>query len=175
MRILIIGFLVFCGWAALSTWIYVCKIKGLCGEPTTIQAETVSQQEAIAYDTVPQPAIQPQVVIPDNLVIYFAYNVSDFTPDAATNKFFDESNAYINQNLQARLHITGHADARGTDQYNQELGLRRAQSVQAYFESKGMSSGKIVIESRGEKEPADDNNTDAGRAKNRRTVLTIKN
>jgi outer membrane protein OmpA-like peptidoglycan-associated protein len=174
MRILVIGFLVFCGWAALSTWLYVCKIKGLCGEPVTMQADTLNQQNIIA-DSVPQPAIQPQVVIPDNLVIYFAYNESDFTPDAATNRFFDESNAYLNQNLQARLQITGHADARGTDRYNQELGLKRAQNVQRYLESKGMPSGKMIIESRGEKEPADDNNTDAGRAKNRRTVLTIKN
>ena len=175
MRILTIGFLVFCGWAILSTWIYVSKIKGLCGEPTTVQAETVSQKEAITFDSVPQPAIQPQVVIPDNLVIYFAYNESDFTPDAATNKFFDESNAYLNQNLQTRLYITGHTDAKGTDQYNQELGLRRAQSVQRYFESKGIPANKIVTESKGEKEPADDNNTTAGRANNRRTVLTIKN
>jgi flagellar motor protein MotB len=38
-----------------------------------------------------------------------------------------------------------------------------------------MPASKIIIESRGEKEPADDNNTDSGRAKNRRTVLTIKN
>lgn len=174
MRILIIGFLVFCGWAALSTWLYVCKIKGLCGEPVTVQTETVSQMEAIA-DSVPQPEVQLQLVIPDNLVIYFDYNVSDFTPDAAISKFFEESNAYLNQNQQARLHITGHADTRGTDQYNQELGYRRGQSVQRYLESKGMSSDKMVIESKGEKEPVADNNTDAGRAKNRRTVLTIKN
>ena len=175
MRTLVIGFLVFCGWAALSTWLYVCKIKGLCGEPTTVQVETINQQEASVIDSVSQPAVQPQVVIPDNLVIYFAYNESDFTPDAATNRFFDESISYLNQNLQARLYITGHADARGTEQYNQELGLKRAQSVQRYLESKGMPSGKMIIESRGEKEPADDNNTDAGRAKNRRTLLTIKN
>jgi outer membrane protein OmpA-like peptidoglycan-associated protein len=174
MRILIIGFLVFCGWAALSTWLYVCKIKGLCGEPVTVQTEMVSQTSANA-DSVPQPEVKPQLVIPDNLVIYFDYNVSDFTPDAAINKFFEESNAYLTQNQQARLHITGHADARGTDQYNQELGYRRAQSVQRYLESKGMSSDKIVLESKGEKEPVADNNTDAGRAKNRRTVLTIKN
>ncbi len=175
MRILVVGFLLFCGWAALSTWLYVCKIKGLCGEPTTVRVETVNQQEASVIDSVSQPAVQPQVVIPDNLVIYFAYNESDFTPDAATNRFFDESKAFLDQNLQARLYITGHTDARGTDRYNQELGLKRAQSVQRFLESKGMPPGKLIIESRGEKEPADDNNTDAGRAKNRRTVLTIKN
>jgi outer membrane protein OmpA-like peptidoglycan-associated protein len=175
MRILIIGFLVFCGWSALSTWICVCKIKGLCGEPMTMQADTVSQKDVIAPDTIAKPVVQEQAVIPDNLVIYFAFDKSDFTPDAETNRYLDESNAYLNQNLQARLNITGYADAIGTDQYNQTLGLKRAQSVQKYFESRGIPASKIVIESRGEKEPADDNSTTTGRAKNRRTVLTIKN
>jgi outer membrane protein OmpA-like peptidoglycan-associated protein len=46
--------------------------------------------------------------------------------------------------------------------------------MQHYFERKGILSNKIIIESRGEKDPADDNNTSAGRANNRRTVITIK-
>lgn len=175
MRILIIGFLVFCSWTALSTYIYVYKIKGLCGEFKTIQTEVVKPEDVITSDTLTKPVEQAPLVIPDNLIIYFAYNKSEFNPDAATDKFFNESNAYLDQNAQASLSITGHTDARGTDQYNQDLGYRRAQSIQKYFESKGMPASKIVIESRGEKEPANDNNTDSGRANNRRTVLTIKN
>jgi len=42
-----------------------------------------------------------------------------------------------------------------------------------YFERKGMPAAKITIESKGEKEPVDDNSTDKGRANNRRTVITI--
>ena len=174
MKILIIGFLVFSSWVALSTYIYVCKIKGLCGEPTTLQVDTVSQKDVIAYDSVPQPVVQEQAVIPDNLVVYFAFDKSDFTPDAGTNKYFDESNKYLNQNLQARLSITGHTDAIGSNEYNQALGYRRAQSMQHYFESNGIPANKIIIESKGEKEPADDNNTTEGRANNRRTIITIK-
>lgn len=174
MRILIIGFLVFCGWTALSTYLYVCKIKGLCGESKTIETELVKPENVVAADTL-MVAAEPPMKIPENLIIYFAYNKADFNPGTAIDKFIDESKAFLNQNAQARLNITGHTDSKGTDQYNQELGLRRAQSVQQYFASKGISAGKIVIDSRGEKEPVDDNNTDAGRAKNRRTVLTIKN
>ena len=37
MKILIIGFLAFFGWSALSTHIYVCKIKGLCNEPVRLK------------------------------------------------------------------------------------------------------------------------------------------
>lgn len=175
MRILIIGFLVFCGWSALSTYLYVCKIKGLCGESKTIRTEVVKTVDVIPVDTLTKPVEQAPLKIPGNLIIYFAYNKAEFNPDAATDKFFDESHAYLDQNIQTKLSITGHTDARGTDQYNQELGYQRAQSVQRYFESKGIPASKIIIESRGEKEPADDNNTDSGRAKNRRTVLTIKN
>jgi len=174
MKILLIGFLVFSSWSSLSTYIYVCKIKGLCDEPKTIQIDTVTYKDVIAVDTLRKPIMREQAVIPKDLIIYFAFDKSEFNADAETDNYFDESNAYLEQNLQARLSITGHTDAIGTNEYNQALGYRRAQSMQHYFESKGMPANKIIIESKGEKEPADDNNTNAGRTNNRRTVITIK-
>ena len=42
MRILFIGFLAFIAWSALSTYIYVCKIKGLCDEPVAIATQMQS-------------------------------------------------------------------------------------------------------------------------------------
>jgi OOP family OmpA-OmpF porin len=45
--------------------------------------------------------------------------------------------------------------------------------LQDYFERKGIVNRKIIAESKGEKEPTDDNNTISGRANNRRTVITI--
>jgi OOP family OmpA-OmpF porin len=120
-------------------------------------------------------AQEPTAVMPKNLVIYFAFDKSEFNSNAETDKYFDETNAYLVQNSQARLSIIGHTDAIGSDAYNQSLGYRRAQSMQHYFEGKGMLANKIVIESKGEKEPADDNSTTAGRANNRRSAITIKN
>ena len=173
MRILTIGFLVFITWSVLSTYIYVCKIKGLCYEPKTMQTGVVKDKDVIAADTLNKPIVREQAVIPENLVIHFAFDKSEFNPDAMTDKYFDESNVYLNQNSQARLGITGHTDAIGTDEYNQALGYRRAQSTQHYFENKGMPANKITIESKGEKEPVDDNSTKQGRANNRRAVITI--
>lgn len=174
MKILLIGFLALSGWSALSTYIYVCKIKGLCYEAKTIEIRAVSQKDVIAVDTLTKPVGPKQAVIPENLIIYFAFDKSEFNSDAKTARYFIESNPYLDKNSQARLSITGHTDAIGSDEYNQALGYRRAQSVQHYFESKGMLPNKIIIESKGEKEPADDNNTTAGRTNNRRTVITIK-
>ena len=174
MKILIIGFLAFSAWSALSISIYVCKIKGLCDEPVARQISTVGQTDVIAGDTIRKPLMQEQVVIPNDLIIHFAFDKSEFISDAETDNYFDESNAYLNINSQARLKITGHTDAIGPDVYNQALGYRRAQSVQHYFESKGLPANRITIESEGEKKPVDDNNTTSGRANNRRAAITIK-
>ena len=171
MKILIIGFLAFFGWSALSTHLYVCKIKGLCDEPAVMQ---ISNKAIVMGDTSEKPLVPDEAILPGTLSIYFAFDKSEFNSDAGIDKYFDESNAYLNQNSQARLSITGHTDAIGSNEYNQALGYRRAQSMQHYFESKGISANKIILESKGEKEPADNNNTNAGRANNRRTVITIK-
>ena len=173
MKILIIGFLAFSAWSALSTSIYVCKIKGLCDEPVARQISTVGQTDVIAGDTIRKPLMQEQVVIPNDLIIHFAFDKSEFISDAETDNYFDESNAYLNINSQARLKITGHTDAIGPDAYNQALGYRRAQSMLHYFENKGLPANMIIIESEGEKKPADNNNTTTGRANNRRAEITI--
>jgi outer membrane protein OmpA-like peptidoglycan-associated protein len=174
MKILIIGFLVLFGWSALSTHIFVCKIKRLCGETITVQISAVNNKNVITVDTLPKSVVPEQPVIPENMVIYFEFDKSEFKSDAKTEKCFEESKAYLDQNLQSMLSITGHTDAIGSDEYNQALGYRRAKSVQHYFESKGIPANKIIMESKGKKEPADNNSTAKGRANNRRTIITIK-
>jgi OmpA-OmpF porin, OOP family len=174
MKILLIGFLAFSSWSALSTYLYVCKIKGLCDEPVAMQSSSVRQKDAIADDTIRKPVMQEQFVKPNDLIIHFAFDKSEFISDAETDQYFEVSNVYLNKNLQARLNITGHTDAIGSDAYNQALGYRRAQSMQHYFEGKGLPANRIIIESEGEKKPSDDNNTTSGRANNRRAAITIK-
>ena len=168
MKILMIGFLALSAWIALSTYIYVCKIKGLCQVPMTNEILEVSPA-----DTVSESLVQENAVIPNEVIIYFAFDKSEFNPDSPLENYILESKAFLDQNLQARLSFTGHTCAIGTDEYNQALGLRRAQSVKQYFGNKGMPLKNSIIESKGEKEPADDNQTNSGRAKNRRVLVTI--
>lgn len=173
MRILLIGFLVFFTWSAVSTHYYVCKIKNLCNDPVAVQIDAVNVKAVRANDSLSVTMIKKEVPFPGIMKVNFAFDKSEFNPDVATENYFDKSKAYLDQNNAARLSITGHTDAVGSDEYNQALGYRRAQSMQNYFEKKGMIKGKIIVESKGEKDPADDNNTISGRANNRRTVITI--
>jgi outer membrane protein OmpA-like peptidoglycan-associated protein len=173
MKILLIGLLAFSSWSVLSAYIYVCKIKGLCYETSTIQIDTVTHVDMIAEGNAQKPPEVKQTMVPENLIIYFAFDKSEFSSDPNADKFFEKSNVYLDQNPQASLNITGYADAVGSDEYNKALGYRRAQRMKQYFESKGMAESKIKTGSRGEKDPADDNNTSAGRANNRRTIIAI--
>jgi outer membrane protein OmpA-like peptidoglycan-associated protein len=173
MKILLIGFLAFSAWSSFSTYIYVCRIKGLCGEPTSTIVETTSNTNSFAGDTLNSPKAQENVAYPGNHIVYFAFDKSEFNSDAATANYFNESKVYLDQNTHAKISITGHTDSVGSLEYNLALGFRRAKSLQLYFESKGIQPGKIILKSMGENVPADSNATVAGRANNRRTELTI--
>jgi outer membrane protein OmpA-like peptidoglycan-associated protein len=175
MKILVIGFLVFFGWTALSTHLYVCKIKGLCSNSESENISVGNIKDSTAVDSLNKSLVPDLLVVPGTMLIYFAFDKSEFKSDALTDKYFTESNSYLNQNPQARLSITGHTDAIGSDKYNQDLGYRRAQSVRHYLAGKGMPADKIIVESKGEKDPASDNNTESGRSKNRRATIIIKN
>jgi outer membrane protein OmpA-like peptidoglycan-associated protein len=173
MKTLIIGFLVFLGWSAWAANFYVCKIKGLCNETGIAQNAAVDNKDSIGTDTLSRSPL-PAPILPGALSIYFDFDKYEFIPDAMTDKYIVESNAYLDQNSQAVFFIVGYTDAIGSDKYNQALGDRRARGLQNYLLSKGIPANKSVIESKGEKDPAGDNNTSDGRAKNRRTVITIK-
>ena len=174
MKILIFGLLVLIGWSALSTRFYLCNIKGFCNDQVTYPVSNSGNNGVTINDTLNKPVIVEQPLIPDNKLIYFAFDKSEFNSETITEKYVNESHKYLNQNLQARLNITGYTDATGSDEYNEALGYRRAQSIQHYLERFGIDAKRITIDSKGEKEPADNNGTVAGRAANRRAVITIK-
>lgn len=67
----------------------------------------------------------------------------------------------------------GHADAIGTDAYNQKLSVARSEAVKAYLVSKGVEKNRIYTEGKGESSPVADNKTAEGRAKNRRVEVEV--
>ncbi|HET6229060.1 MAG TPA: OmpA family protein [Longimicrobiaceae bacterium] len=69
--------------------------------------------------------------------------------------------------------IVGHTDNTGTDEYNMALSQRRAQAAAGYLVSQGIAAGSIRTEGRGESEPVAGNDTEAGKARNRRVEVAI--
>jgi OOP family OmpA-OmpF porin len=76
-------------------------------------------------------------------------------------------------NPALRVSVTGHTDSRGAAEYNQRLSEQRAHVVAKYLQAKGVSSDRLTVYGKGEDQPAADNQTEAGRAKNRRVEFVI--
>jgi outer membrane protein OmpA-like peptidoglycan-associated protein len=172
MKTIIAGVVVFALWSAFSTYIHVCKIQGLCSDPISLQTAAPSAENEVLIDTLAKAEVKEQAMLPKNLVNYFEFDKSDFKVNDLSKKFSTEANMYLKQYTNARLIITGHTDAIGSEEYNQKLGFRRAQSAMQYLESAGIPAKKISIQSKGEMQPADNNSTNEGRANNRRTEIT---
>src|SRR5690606_5789661 len=71
------------------------------------------------------------------------------------------------------VEVACHTDSKGTDAYNQELSVRRADSVRNYLMSKGLMRDRFIITGAGESRPIASNDTEAGRAQNRRVEITL--
>lgn len=83
-------------------------------------------------------------------------------------------NEYLNQVEGARLLVVGHTDNTGNRENNKALGEKRAVFVKNYFIKNGFLSSIIDVDSKGQDEPIDSNETEEGKAKNRRVEVTIK-
>jgi outer membrane protein OmpA-like peptidoglycan-associated protein len=74
---------------------------------------------------------------------------------------------------QTYVDVLGHTDSTGTDAYNQALSERRAQSVADYLASHGVARARMGIHGYGESQPIASNDTEAGRAQNRRVEIKV--
>jgi outer membrane protein OmpA-like peptidoglycan-associated protein len=103
--------------------------------------------------------------------ILFGVNSSTLEPAAKSNisKLAVILSRYPNTNIL----VTGHTDFDGTEQYNQTLSERRAESVANYVKSRGISSSRLSLIGLGEGEPIASNETAEGKKLNRRVEIAI--
>ena len=74
----------------------------------------------------------------------------------------------------ARVAVIGHTDNTGSDAINNPLSVDRARSVRDYLTTRGISGARVETAGRGEREPVADNSSEAGRAKNRRVEIYLR-
>jgi outer membrane protein OmpA-like peptidoglycan-associated protein len=79
----------------------------------------------------------------------------------------------LSQQASMEVRIVGHTDNTGGDAINNPLSVNRAQSARDYLVSRGVSASRVAIDGRGSSEPIMDNNTESGRARNRRIDIFL--
>jgi OmpA-OmpF porin, OOP family len=110
----------------------------------------------------------------DRLVLVgvnFAFDKSDLLPESYP--VLDKAVKLLNDKPDVNVEIQGYCDYIGTDAYNQELSVERAQTVKSYLVSKGIVESRLTTVGFGKTNPIEDNKTEEGRAMNRRIVFKI--
>jgi outer membrane protein OmpA-like peptidoglycan-associated protein len=105
----------------------------------------------------------------DNLL--FEYGKATIKP--ISFPFLDELSTALIDNPTFSIQIVGHTDNKGTEQYNLKLSQDRANEVMMYLITKGVAKERIEAIGKGMTEPIADNNTEEGRATNRRVEFII--
>ena len=111
-----------------------------------------------------------KVTMKENMV-NFAFNSSELSSAAKTN--LDKLAKVLVNNPDTNINIYGHTDNKGTDAYNMTLSEKRANSVVNYLASHGVKRNRMFAKGMGESDPVATNETEAGRAENRRVEFAI--
>ena len=109
--------------------------------------------------------------VPDR--IFFATNKSSLT--TASRATLRKQATYLRKNKDLNVTIEGHADERGTREYNLALGERRANAAKDYLMTYGISSDRISVLSYGKERPVDSGSNPLAWSKNRRSVSVKAN
>ncbi len=102
-------------------------------------------------------------------VIYFAYDQSTIEPEYF--EILDAHSELLASNPNLTIRLEGHADERGSREYNIALSERRAQSVKQFMDLKGVGSGQSQTVAYGEELPVDPGHNEAAWSKNRRVEI----
>ena len=108
----------------------------------------------------------------EKTLIYFPFNSTKKLNNTEIESYLRDVADRVKKSGET-IQLSGHTDAIGSVESNLTLGQQRADIVKNYLLSQGVSKDKIVSTSQGESSPVADNDSESGRAKNRRTELTI--
>jgi peptidoglycan-associated lipoprotein len=120
-----------------------------------------------ATNSITIPVMRKQAIVFDD--VHFDFDKANLKPEAIM--ILDRAVTVLQMNPMLNVTIEGHTDSVGTAEYNLSLGERRANTVRDYLLNRGIAASRMRTVSYGEERPIDTNDTDAGRAMNRRAHI----
>ncbi|MDC0029761.1 peptidoglycan-associated lipoprotein Pal [Pseudomonadota bacterium] len=132
-----------------------------------VTEEAIADQ-SVAGVSITSKSTATQAVLA-NAVVYFEYDQFNLT--AKSIQALKGVSELMNRNSKIIISIEGHADERGTREYNLALGQRRAESVANYLISNGVNKNRFITKSYGEERPLSLGSNDVAWSKNRRVEI----
>jgi outer membrane protein OmpA-like peptidoglycan-associated protein len=153
------------------------SLAAVCG----LVGHAIFDKEAVATPAPPPPppplAPTPQPLPPPSSKrivlrgVHFDFDKSDIRRDS--RPILNEAAKILKENPNVRIAVEGHTDAIGSDVYNEQLSLRRADAVFRYLVNHGIAPDRMVVTGYGKRRPVASNETENGRAQNRRVELHV--
>jgi peptidoglycan-associated lipoprotein len=147
---------------------YIVPCMALIAAPALADEPSAPSEGAAPLESAAPPMTKPTSGC--GLVrVHFDTDSAELGADE--KEHLDTAAACLKSKERLRVTVSGNTDERGTIAYNQALGLRRAQAVSNYLQSKGVRSDQLLTESMGKQQPLCDENNAECWQKNRRTTL----
>lgn len=126
-----------------------------------------AENNAVAATTEIQQAVEN---VPSSVTVNFAFDSATLT-----NKYYAAVKMFVKNINQdgITINVDGYTDDIGTEAYNMKLSMQRAEAVADYLEDNGVDRNNIVTRGHGKNDFVADNETEEGRAKNRRVEVTL--
>jgi len=167
-------------FGTLTIFSQSCKPKKVVLQPAAEVVERQTPQERIVNET-PQPQPQPAPtrsesapVDPPNYNfknIQFEFDSSVLKTDSYA--VLDQIAREMQKDLKAKFILHGHASIEGTASYNMKLSIDRANAVKLYLVNFGIPSANLEVQGHGATQPIASNDTESGRALNRRVEIKV--
>ena len=161
--------------AALAIALAGCAKKPAASTPVP-PAPTPTETAPTPAPTTPAPAepapAAPPVAAKDLQIVYFAYD--SFVLDDGARAALDANAKLLRDNPSLSVSVDGHCDERGTVEYNQALGQKRAEAVSQYLSDQGIEAARFRVISYGKERPADEGHDEAAWSRNRRVEFTAR-
>ena len=129
------------------------------GGISTVEA-SIREESSLDYET---------RAIFTNATVYFEFD--KFNLNSKSLQTLKSAVAAMKDNSSIKITISGHADERGTREYNLALGQRRAESIRDYLAINGINANRVTVKSYGEERPLSNGSDETSYAKNRRAEI----
>jgi peptidoglycan-associated lipoprotein len=164
------------GQSSKSKIIFSLALSGLvlAGCAPTGTSTTASTTSTAASSSAASASSESNAYLVANVGDRVFFATDQATLDGSARATLRNQAGWLNQNLGVRLTVEGHADERGTRDYNLALGARRANAVRDFLISEGVDGSRLQTISYGKERPVSLCSEEACWSKNRRTVATIR-
>src|SRR5690554_4763709 len=142
-------------------------------EEQPVVVDTSAQTDAYASEKVDSTVVEKEVEPAVEIATLYYFDFDSYQLAAATRSNLDVV-ARVLKKSGAKVRLEGHADERGTREYNLALGEKRAKAVANYLTMQGVNKSQLEIISYGEEKPAALGSNEAAWAQNRRVELVYK-